>query len=77
MSHHKATAEGRAERLHALRGPFPDIDTQSLKRPKATQPDDILDAFVAAWTARRWVTGTHVQLGGDLDERGLRMEMIA
>ena len=76
MSHHKRTPQGRAERLAALRGPFPNIDTQSVVRPIAAAPDDILDAFVAAWTARRLVTGTSVRLGGELDERGLRMEMI-
>jgi hypothetical protein len=37
----------------------------------------MLDAFVAAWSARRWLVRTHIQLGGDVDRRGLRMEMIA
>jgi predicted RNase H-like nuclease len=77
MSHHKSTTEGRAERLVALRGPFPDIDRQSASRINRVRADDVLDAFVAAWSARRWVARTHVQLGGDVDQRGLRMEMIA
>ena len=77
MSHHKATPEGREERLAALRRVFPDVDAGLARRPSGTQPDDILDAYVAAWTARRWLDGTHLRPGGDLDSRGLRMEMIA
>ena len=77
MKYHKATPEGRAERRAALRGPYPGIRALSSARPAGATLDDILDAFVAAWTARRWVTGNHIRLGGDLDERGLRMEMIA
>jgi len=77
LSYGKRTPEGRAERLKALRGPFPDVDNVSVDRPPGTGPDDVLDAFVAAWTARRWLANDFVRLGGDLDERGLRMEMIA
>jgi len=77
MSHHKATSEGRAERLAALQQVFPAIESQSDVRLAGVAPDDILDAFVAAWSARRWLAKTHDQLGGDVDERGLRMEMIA
>lgn len=76
MSHHKATPEGRAERLSALRGVFSDVDAHAARRLPGTQPDDILDAYVAAWTASRWLTRTHLQLGGDLDAHGLRMEMV-
>jgi predicted RNase H-like nuclease len=76
MVHHKATPEGRAERLAALRPAFYDIDEHAARRLPKTNPDDVLDAFVAAWTARRWAAGTHRQLGGDLDSRRLRMEMI-
>jgi hypothetical protein len=36
----------------------------------------VLDALVGAWTARRYVTGLHVRLGGETDETGLRMEVI-
>jgi predicted RNase H-like nuclease len=76
MNFHKAKSEGRAERLHVLRTIFPDIDDHANRRIPGTQPDDVLDAFVGAWSARRWLSRTHLQLGGDLDERGLRMEMI-
>ena len=77
MSHHKSGPEGRAERHASLRTVFPDIDTHAARRIPGTRPDDVLDAFVAAWSARRWAGRIHVQLGGDVDERGLRMEMIA
>jgi predicted RNase H-like nuclease len=77
MSHHKATPQGRVERLTVLRGVFSDIDARADGRLPGTQPDDILDAYVAAWTAGRWFAQTHIRLGGDLDARGLRMEMIA
>ncbi|HXX90480.1 MAG TPA: DUF429 domain-containing protein [Acidimicrobiales bacterium] len=77
MEHHKSTSEGRGERLAALRTVFHDVDDVTSVRLPRTNPDDILDALVAAWSARRWMTGTYKRLGGDLDERGLRMEMIA
>jgi len=77
MQFHKSKPEGRAERLHALRTVFPAIDTVCGSRWRGTRPDDVLDAFVGAWTARRFARRGHLQLGGELDERGLRMEMIA
>ncbi len=77
MDFHKATAEGRRERLHALRREFGDLDEIVRTRSRGSRPDDVLDAVVGAWTARRYVAQSHVQLGGELDERGLRMEIIA
>jgi predicted RNase H-like nuclease len=77
MSHHKATPDGRSERLAALRPVFPAIESQSDVRLTGVAPDDVLDGFVAAWSARRWLAKSHEQLGGDVDERGLKMEMIA
>jgi predicted RNase H-like nuclease len=67
----------RAERLASLRTVFSDIDDHAGSKIKGASRDDVLDAFVAAWTARRYALGIHRQLGGDTDERGLRMEMIA
>lgn len=77
MAHHKATREGRAERLAVLRTVFSDVDKHADELLAGTQPDDILDAFVATWSARRWLTGTYQRLGGEVDARGLRMEIIA
>ena len=80
MRHAKRTAEGRAERLAALRpvfGDLGDLGEHVAHPPAGAAPDDVLDAIVGAWTARRYAGGTHLQLGGELDETGLRMEVIA
>ena len=77
MDFHKATEEGRRERLHALRPEFGDLEEIARTRPRGSQPDDVLDAVVGTWTARRYVARAHVRLGGEPDERGLRMEIIA
>jgi predicted RNase H-like nuclease len=78
MRANKRTAEGRAERVAALRSAFDDVDRLVLAPPPAgAKRDDVLDAMVGAWTARRYVAGAHLSLGGELDERDLRMEIIA
>jgi len=77
MVHHKATEAGKAERITALRSAFSDIAEHTHTWLPGSRPTDILDAFVAAWSARRWVMGSYQRLGGDVDERGLRMEIIA
>jgi len=83
MAHHKTTQQGRTERLSALRGVFLDVDKHldswfpADTRLPGSRPDHLLDAYVAAWSARRWVNGTYQRLGGEVDERGLRMEIIA
>jgi predicted RNase H-like nuclease len=77
MDHHKATPEGRAERLALLRREIADLDDHVHSRIPKSRPDDVLDAFAAGWSARRRLAGSHAQLGGELDGRGLRMEMIA
>ena len=55
---------------------LPEVGAVADVRPRGTQPDDVLDALVGAWTAQRYVAGHHVRLGGETDESGLRMEMI-
>jgi predicted RNase H-like nuclease len=79
MAHPKTTAAGRAERIHMLGTAFgPGEVERHLKRPpRGARVDDILDAFAGAWTARRYATGRHLQLGGEVDARGLRMEVVA
>jgi predicted RNase H-like nuclease len=79
MEHAKSTAAGRAERTAVLGDVFgrEQIAHHLRHVPRGAGSDDVLDAFAAAWTAQRYVARTHVQLGGDLDERGLRMEVIA
>lgn len=77
MEFHKSTPQGRSERLRALATVFPNVASDSATRIWGTRLDDVLDAFVGTWSARRFVGGTHLQLGGEVDEMGLRMEMIA
>jgi predicted RNase H-like nuclease len=77
MLHAKRTAEGRAERRAALRRVFGDVADRAQRPPSGAASDDVLDALVGAWTACRYVNGTHIQLGGDMDEIGLRMQIIA
>ena len=77
MQFHKSSVQGRRERLRALRRVFPTIDAVAATKLRGARDDDLLDATVGAWTAARFVAGTHRQLGGELDETGLRMEIIA
>jgi predicted RNase H-like nuclease len=73
--HPKRTPEGRQERLAALAAVFPVLPTDRLP---GTAPDDVLDALVLCWTARRFLRGEAVILGdGELDAAGLRMEIVA
>ncbi len=76
MHHAKRSAEGRAERQAALHRVFGDVADLAERPPAGAASDDVLDALIGAWTARRYVNGTHLQLGGDVDEIGLRMQII-
>jgi predicted RNase H-like nuclease len=77
MASNKRTIEGRSQRASMLAAIFGDVVSLLDPPPTGAKADDVLDAMAGAWTARRYVARTHVQLGGELDERGLRMEIIA
>jgi predicted RNase H-like nuclease len=81
MAANKRTVEGRKARRLALASPsaFGGTVTGILDRPPpvGAKRDDVGDALIGAWTARRRVAGHHLRLGGDVDARGLRMEIIA
>jgi predicted RNase H-like nuclease len=77
MLHTKRTAEGRAERMEALRAAFGDVTLLVEPPPTGATRDDVLDALAGAWTARRYAAGSCLRLGGEVDETGLRMEVIA
>jgi hypothetical protein len=77
MGHYKKTTVGRDERLGALCEVFVDVDAHAHAKIEGAGTDDVLDAFAVAWSARRWLARTHLQLGGDTDSRDLRMEIIA
>jgi predicted RNase H-like nuclease len=82
MAHPKRTPEGFEERRALLASAFPGADVPSrsdarhLARPAV--PDDILDAIVAAWTARRFARGEAGRMPDPppTDSAGLRMEMV-
>lgn len=76
MRNYKRTPAGRDERLALLRKEFSDVDLHLAARPPKCAVDDLLDGYAVAWSTRRRLTGTCVRLGGDLDARGLRMEVI-
>jgi predicted RNase H-like nuclease len=77
MAHPKSTAAGRMERRDALTRVFDDAAGYAECPPPGARADDVLDAFAGAWTARRFASGAHVRFGGEFDERGLRMEVVA
>jgi predicted RNase H-like nuclease len=79
MAHAKTTPAGRAERIRALGAVFgrEEIEGHVHRRLAGARVDDVLDAFAGAWTARRYAAASHLRLGGQLDDRGLRMEVVA
>ncbi len=79
MAHPKSRAEGRVERMQALGSVFGTsvVARHTACPPAGARADDVLDAFAGAWTALRVASGAHLRLGGERDERGLRMEVVA
>ena len=79
MSHPKSKAAGVAERTAALGAAFGDeaLAAHLRARPPQARVDDVLDAFAGAWTARRLARGCAERIGGEVDARGLRMEVVA
>jgi len=80
MPANKRTVEGRAARAAALTSPTgfgePMREILDAPAPAGAKRDDVIDALIGAWTARRYVAGLHIRLGGETDETGLRMEII-
>lgn len=73
----KRRSEGRRQRA-ALLDRLGDATALVADRPEGVNADDVLDALVALWTARRMAAGTGERVpveGVDRDDRGLRMEM--
>lgn len=86
MQHNKKTPAGRAERLQALasapearfRHPQSALTrAQNTFRRTQVAPDDLLDAYVLAWTAYRiaGAQASRVPASPPVDARGLRMEI--
>lgn len=75
MEFHKSKSGGVAERVQVLRPFFADLDG-ILSGIPAMFTADGLDALVGLATLSRWADGNGESLGGQKDERGLRMEMV-
>ena len=81
VTYPKKKPEGYEERRALLKTVFGDQmwsreEARGVARPAS--PDDVLDATVAAWTARRVAEGREGRLPANPEEdaRGLRMEMV-
>jgi predicted RNase H-like nuclease len=81
MTHAKKKRRGREERLDLLRPAFGSAVDAALadRRVLGCAADDIVDAFVGLWTARRVWAGEAVTIPGapPRDRHGLPMEMVA
>lgn len=78
----KKKAAGKKERRAFLQGAFPGLQisrvVDGLDYPKnRVAEDDRLDACVALWSAFRLVRKEHRVLGGDNDEFGIPMRIVA
>ena len=71
----KHTSEGLGIRAVLIRREFGPIET----RLRGAKPDDVLDAYAALWSARRFHRGVHMVMPTgepQFDERGLPMRII-
>lgn len=82
MTYYKRTQEGFDERLSVIRKFYGDcdelVDDALLEYKRSdVNKDDILDALVAAVTARCGINALKtIPVAPELDERGLPMEMV-
>jgi len=79
LRYSKKNRAGREERLLILRTAFGTAPTIALTpRPDGCEPDDVLDAFSAVWTAARISSGTAYTLPGSpsRDSCDLPMEIV-
>ena len=73
----KKTPEGVKQRLDAIRNFVPTIDGVVEALPKKCKIDDALDAFAAAWSAKRFSQGEAIILGGnEYDEQGYPLRIV-
>ena len=75
----KKTAAGRKSREQLLAGWLgPGVRALVEAAPRPARPDDALDALACAWTAWRWLSGVHEELGDAAarDDRGLPMRIL-
>ena len=73
----KKTEQGVIQRIGLLEEFVPDLESVLSTLPRKCKMDDALDAFAAAWTAKRYVRGKSVIIGGrDYDEQGYPLRVI-
>jgi len=80
MQYSKKRLIGLKERMKLLVPIFSGIEkiVADARKPKEVEPDDILDALVAAWTAGQTVIGKAETLpqNPEFDSKGLRVEIL-
>jgi len=75
--HSKKTDEGVRQRIELLLEFIPGLHNILEELPKKCKIDDALDACAAAWTAKRYVRGKSVIIGGDdYDKDGYPVRVI-
>ncbi len=73
----KKTEQGVIQRMDLLQEFVPDLESVLCSLPQKCKMDDALDAFAAAWTAKRYVRGKSVIIGGrDYDKHGYPLRVI-
>lgn len=81
MSYAKKKREGRAERLKVLEGVYGDAVRGAIAdcAKQGAKSDDVIDAFVALWSAGRIYNGIAIIFPKErqVDHFGLRMEILA
>jgi predicted RNase H-like nuclease len=77
LPHAKHTREGLERRCRLLQGVYGDA-AREWRAPRGASLDDLYDAAVLAWSAARAVRGQAQTLPAapEMDERGLRMEIV-
>lgn len=83
MRHRKGKREGFEERKNLLSEAFEEFSVPTTRQEAGhtappTRADDVLDAIVATWTARRFAEAGSGRFPSELprDLRGLRMEIV-
>jgi len=82
MTHPKRKKAGRLERLALLKPVFGDGVGEAIQNRRAlgAKPDDIIDAFAALWSARRFFDHSSISLPSasqQTDSKGIIMEIVA
>jgi len=74
----KKKLTGRQERINLLRAEFANVAEEVAKKPEGVAADDVLDVFVAGWTAAQVLKGNIKTLPEkpEIDSKGLRMEIV-